>query len=75
MGDKNGSSTKNIFEGVNFAVAGATALDKQFFDEKGIHIPNTNISLEFQLGWFKQLLHSRCKTSSGNISFIIKIGI
>ncbi|CAI9087320.1 OLC1v1021367C2 [Oldenlandia corymbosa var. corymbosa] len=52
------------FKGVNFAVAGATALDDSFFREKGIHNPFTNISLGIQLGWFKDMLHSLCQINS-----------
>lgn len=64
IGVKNGTSTINFHAGVNFAVAGATALDKPFFEEKGIHIPVRNASLGIQLGWFKDLLQSFCQASS-----------
>ncbi|KAJ6893628.1 hypothetical protein NC652_027623 [Populus alba x Populus x berolinensis] len=42
--------------GVNFAVAGATALDTAFLQERGIMNKLTNTSLDVQLGLFKQLL-------------------
>ncbi|XP_057487870.1 GDSL esterase/lipase At5g45910-like [Actinidia eriantha] len=49
--------------GVNFAVAGATALDAKFFFDKGIgSILTTNDSLSVQLGWFKQLKSTFCNT-------------
>ncbi|KAJ0796986.1 putative sinapine esterase [Helianthus annuus] len=49
--------------GVNFAVAGATALDAQFFYDQGIGgILWTNDSLNIQLGWFKRLKSSMCTT-------------
>ncbi|KAL0442677.1 UNVERIFIED_CONTAM: GDSL esterase/lipase [Sesamum latifolium] len=50
--EKGGSFSK----GVNFAVAGATALDATFFDKRGIHNSYTNASLGVQLDWFKQFL-------------------
>ncbi|XP_020594228.1 GDSL esterase/lipase At1g28590-like, partial [Phalaenopsis equestris] len=51
--------------GVNFAVAGATALDVSFFRERGMYVTWTNLSLHVQLGWFKELLPSLCSTDSG----------
>ncbi|OAY26296.1 GDSL esterase/lipase At5g45910 [Manihot esculenta] len=49
--------------GVNFAVAGATALDSIFFYEQKIgKILWTNDSLSVQLGWFKKLKPSLCTT-------------
>ncbi|KAI3741665.1 hypothetical protein L1987_59339 [Smallanthus sonchifolius] len=49
--------------GVNFAVAGATALDAKFFYDQGIGgILWTNDSLNVQLGWFKRLKSSMCTT-------------
>ncbi|KAL0398494.1 UNVERIFIED_CONTAM: GDSL esterase/lipase [Sesamum radiatum] len=50
--EKGGSFGK----GVNFAVAGATALDATFFDKEGIHNLVVNASLGVQLDWFKQFL-------------------
>ncbi|KAK1323527.1 Acetylajmalan esterase [Acorus calamus] len=59
--DKNAS-----FEhGVNFAVAGATALDKSFFTEKNIYMPFTNSSLGVQLNWLKGHLNSKCNNHPG----------
>lgn len=43
-------------EGVNFAVAGATALDNQYYEKLGIHVPVTDASLGIQFAWFKQFL-------------------
>ncbi|MCD7464972.1 hypothetical protein HAX54_000306 [Datura stramonium] len=51
-------------EGVNFAVAGATALDQSILEEIGIYNPQTNVSLGTQFGWFKEMLPSLCKSSS-----------
>nr|CAD1836230.1 unnamed protein product [Ananas comosus var. bracteatus] len=52
----------NFTYGVNFAVAGATALDASFFSEKGMMIPFTNSSLHVQLGWFKSHLKTICSS-------------
>ncbi|XP_076941540.1 GDSL esterase/lipase At1g28570-like [Bidens hawaiensis] len=46
--------------GVNYAVAGATALDSSFLGAEGVHNPMTNSSLQVQLGWFKRSLPSLC---------------
>ncbi|XP_014517982.1 GDSL esterase/lipase At5g45910 [Vigna radiata var. radiata] len=52
---------QNIHPGVNFAVAGATALDTKFFIEAGLgKFLWTNNSLNIQLGWFKKLKPSLC---------------
>ncbi|KAK2984193.1 hypothetical protein RJ640_017306 [Escallonia rubra] len=49
--------------GVNFAVAGATALDAKFFYDQQIgKILWTNDSLSVQLGWFKKLKPTLCTT-------------
>ncbi|KAI9096370.1 hypothetical protein K1719_026089 [Acacia pycnantha] len=65
LGISNGE-VKNwkIKEGVNFAVAGATALNQDFFEEKGIASFLTNNSLSIQLRWFKELLPTLCNSSS-----------
>lgn len=44
--------------GVNFAVAGSTALDNSFFAERNISVPSTNIPLSQQVKWFKKHLNS-----------------
>lgn len=47
--------------GVNFAVAGATALDAKFFYDRNIgQILWTNDTLNVQLAWFKNLKSSLC---------------
>ncbi|XP_030521700.2 GDSL esterase/lipase At5g45910-like [Rhodamnia argentea] len=49
--------------GVNFAVAGATALDPTFFAARNIStLTMTNNSLSVQLDWFKKLKSSLCTT-------------
>lgn len=66
LGFKHGAvKRRNIEQGVNFAVAGATALDRRFFEEKGFAVGDTaNFSLRVQLDWFKELLPSLCNASS-----------
>ncbi|KAF8031055.1 hypothetical protein BT93_D0289 [Corymbia citriodora subsp. variegata] len=49
----------HIRKGVNFAVAGATALNSSFFSAQNIALW-TNDSLSVQLGWFKNLKSSLC---------------
>ncbi|KAK6149996.1 hypothetical protein DH2020_017521 [Rehmannia glutinosa] len=49
--------------GVNFAIAGATALDAKFFYDRKIGpILWTNDSLSVQLGWFNKLKSTLCST-------------
>ncbi|KAL1370905.1 hypothetical protein HN51_001111 [Arachis hypogaea] len=79
LGIKNGKIKKDWKgrEGVNFAVAGATALNSSFFIERGILNIATNYSLAVQLDWFKHLLPSICNSSSdckkvlGNSLFLV----
>ncbi|KAI3731769.1 hypothetical protein L1987_62958 [Smallanthus sonchifolius] len=62
----NGSDNKEAFkQGVNYAVAGATALDP-----RGIVDPLANTSLGVQLAWFKQSLPSICGNYSNCRDFI-----
>ncbi|KAJ0448536.1 putative sinapine esterase [Helianthus annuus] len=42
-------------QGVNYAMAGATALDPSFHIARGVYV-KTNASLGVQLGWFKESL-------------------
>uniref|UniRef100_A0A0E0CN10 Glycosyl transferase family 3 N-terminal domain-containing protein n=1 Tax=Oryza meridionalis TaxID=40149 RepID=A0A0E0CN10_9ORYZ len=44
--------------GVNFAVAGATALNTTALAARGITVPLTNSSLDVQLRWFKEFMNS-----------------
>ncbi|XP_014519095.1 GDSL esterase/lipase At2g27360-like isoform X1 [Vigna radiata var. radiata] len=81
LGFKNGALKRgNIEQGMNFAVAGASALDGSFFEEKGFAVDATaNFSLRVQLDWFKELLPSLCGSSysegckkvTGNSLFIV----
>nr|GMC81624.1 GDSL esterase/lipase At1g28590-like [Ipomoea batatas] len=55
---------RSFAKGVNFAVAGATAMDISFFTERGITNRCTNASLGTELEWFKQMMSSFCDTPS-----------
>ncbi|GJX77373.1 SGNH hydrolase-type esterase domain-containing protein [Tanacetum coccineum] len=57
-------------QGVNYAVAGATALNSQILEARGIVNPMTNASLEVQLEWFKRSLPSICGNASDCKNFI-----
>ncbi|KAH7651637.1 GDSL lipase/esterase protein [Dioscorea alata] len=60
-----GGDSRNFEKGVNFAVAGATALNNDFFKSKGIHVNwYNNFNLDVQVELFKQLLPSICSTTS-----------
>ncbi|KAG7598566.1 GDSL lipase/esterase [Arabidopsis suecica] len=59
-----GSQNANFEKGVNFAVGGATALERSFLEERGIHFPYTNVSLAVQLSSFKESLSSLCGSPS-----------
>lgn len=65
LGSETNVHVTELGEGVNFAVAGATALDSSFHEARGVSIP-TNASLGVQLGWFKDSLSSICSAVSGN---------
>ncbi|KAI3896787.1 hypothetical protein MKW98_009640 [Papaver atlanticum] len=69
-----GSSNKDLRQGVNFAVGGATALDSSFFKERKITVV-TNDSLGVQLGWFKKLLPSLCNPSSDDCHEYLKTSL
>ncbi|KAG8371467.1 hypothetical protein BUALT_Bualt13G0090600 [Buddleja alternifolia] len=48
--------------GVNFAVAGSTALNSSFFAMRGVIVPSFITPLSGQLSWFKTYLASICST-------------
>lgn len=66
LNDKGNDNGAAFGRGVNFAVAGATALDSSVLEARGIVNPMTNASLSVQLEWFKQSLPSICGNASGN---------
>ncbi|CAO2825401.1 unnamed protein product [Amaranthus hypochondriacus] len=51
-------------QGVNFAVAGSTALDSASLLSKGVFSPVTNSSLSVQLKWFQSYLDSVCSKTA-----------
>ncbi|KAK2971811.1 hypothetical protein RJ640_009720 [Escallonia rubra] len=53
----------NFRHGVNFAVAGSTALSFQALADKGIASPVTNSSLDIQLDWMSRHLSSICHSN------------
>ncbi|CAH2046259.1 unnamed protein product [Thlaspi arvense] len=56
-------SSMDFKKGANFAVAGATANEFNFFKERGLSVTLlTNKTLDIQLDWFKKLKLSLCKT-------------
>ncbi|CAN8313525.1 unnamed protein product [Cochlearia groenlandica] len=59
-----GTENRNFEKGVNFAVGGATALERSFLEERGIHFDYTNVSLGVQLSSFKDYLPSLCGSPS-----------
>ncbi|KAG1330239.1 putative GDSL esterase/lipase [Cocos nucifera] len=55
---------QSFHQGANFAVAGATALDVGFFQQRGLgDSVSTNDSLSVQLRWFEELKPSLCGTT------------
>nr|GEW12660.1 SGNH hydrolase-type esterase domain-containing protein [Tanacetum cinerariifolium] len=62
--DKGNENAMAFKQGVNYAVAGATALNSSVLKARGIVNPLTNASLGVQLEWFKQSLPFIC----GNIA-------
>ncbi|CAO2161559.1 unnamed protein product [Urochloa humidicola] len=52
------ASNQSFRQGVNFAVGGATALERAFFKT----VSRFNISLSVQLGWFDALKPSLCSS-------------
>ncbi|WJX87629.1 acetylajmaline esterase [Trifolium repens] len=59
---KNLTKDQDIKKGVNFAFAGSSALEYKFFTQHAVMPPATSNSLSVQLGWFKELKSSLCKS-------------
>eukprot|EP00268_Persea_americana_P055028 TRINITY_DN6366_c0_g1_i1.p1 TRINITY_DN6366_c0_g1~~TRINITY_DN6366_c0_g1_i1.p1 ORF type:complete len:385 (-),score=39.85 TRINITY_DN6366_c0_g1_i1:251-1405(-) len=64
------SKDQDLRRGANFAVAGATALDSTILEELISGDVRKNVSLAYQIGWFKELLPSLCQTPSGCRDFL-----
>lgn len=58
----NGNASFN--NGVNFAVAGATALNTSFLAARGVVVPSIFTPLSGQLDWLRRYLNSVCSTPS-----------
>ncbi|KAF8670572.1 hypothetical protein HU200_050598 [Digitaria exilis] len=57
------AANQSFRRGTNFAVGGATALERAFFVDKGFKaIISFNVSLSVQLGWFDTLKPSLCSS-------------
>lgn len=72
LGFKNGGMEESgrVEDGVNFAVAGVTALDRSFFEEKGFVVGGTaNYSLMVQIDEFKEMLPSICNSTSSKVIY------
>ncbi|XP_010915611.1 GDSL esterase/lipase At1g28600 isoform X2 [Elaeis guineensis] len=55
---------KDFHQGANFAVSGATAIDIEFFQGRGLgDIARVNQSLSVQLRWFEELKPSLCNST------------
>ncbi|KAG6504208.1 hypothetical protein ZIOFF_036539 [Zingiber officinale] len=65
-----GGGAEDFRHGANFAVAGATALDVDYFQSRGINNLFSNNSLSVQLRWFEQLLPSLCSSASDCDAFL-----
>jgi len=57
--------------GANFAVGGATALERAFFVDKGFEaVSPFNVSLSVQLGWFDALKPSLCSSPRACMEYL-----
>jgi hypothetical protein len=66
-----GHNNQSFENGINFAVAGATAVEPELLQEKGITANYmTNVSLIVQLSIFKKILPNLCGFPSGDSSQI-----
>jgi hypothetical protein len=62
---------QDFSKGVNFAVAGATALDLAYFQQNNItSVPPFNGSLSVQREWFEQLKPTLCNTTQGCVGYL-----
>lgn len=60
--------------GVNFAVAGATALDRSVLLQSGVMMPPASVPLSTQLDWFRSHLNATCGSQGGYI-FILAMDL
>jgi len=61
-------SQGNMLKRVNFAYAGATAIELKYFKNRiGVQEPAKNNSLNVQFDWFKNIKSLLCKSEEGFI--------
>ncbi|KAI4984950.1 hypothetical protein ZWY2020_017580 [Hordeum vulgare] len=63
---RNATATKAKYFGVNFAVAGATAIEHEFFVRQNLSANITPQSIMAQLGWFDTHLRARRAAGGGS---------
>lgn len=57
---------RNFVQGANFAVAGATAINVEFFEQNNfVSFPLLRNSLNYQLQWFDEVKTSLCNYTDG----------
>lgn len=61
----------SFHNGVNFAVAGASALSPQQLKAKHLFNPQTNSTLNIQVDWFTRYVASICKTKAGTYMHVL----
>ncbi|PWA42668.1 GDSL-like Lipase/Acylhydrolase superfamily protein [Artemisia annua] len=64
LGSYVANNLTGLGQGVNYAVAGGTALEPSFLEARGVYHSRENASLGTQLGWFKESLASICSNVS-----------
>ncbi|PVH32025.1 hypothetical protein PAHAL_9G294400 [Panicum hallii] len=75
-----GKAAADFRRGANFAVGGATALDLNFFESRGL-TPFVPVSLDNQTSWFKNVLHllgsveEQRKITSTSLFLVGEIGV
>lgn len=72
---RKGITAEDFEKGLNFAVAGATALDASFLRENMSCKVHTNYSLAVQLEWFRDAYSSVCRSSSTASEFPSLLGV
>ncbi|XP_062200489.1 GDSL esterase/lipase At1g28600-like [Phragmites australis] len=75
-----GKTAAGFLRGVNFAVGGATALDPEFFESRGLK-PFVPVSLRNETSWFKNVLqllgpvHEQRKVTATSLFLVGEIGV
>ncbi|KAL6838824.1 hypothetical protein ACP4OV_031538 [Aristida adscensionis] len=67
------ATNQSFVQGANFAVAGATVLNRTFFVQDGdVAVSPYNISLSYQLGWFDAMKPSLCSSPQACKEYLSK---